>query len=182
MLYPLFATAFTAALVHILNQGFNIPDTLFEKHTTFIVAAFAFFFPVGLSAFSSSVCFFYHASFNLYAKKSGLWFQKQRQFGHTRVWIHMLFSVLGVACVWVSGLAMWELKDEYKKSHLSTYHSWLGSGVAVLLTLQTVMGLLGPMAPWGSGKYSESDAKMHAQFGGLTYLMGVVTCFFGYVL
>ena len=41
--------------------------------------------------------------------------------------------------------------------------------------------LLGPMAPWGSGKYSEDDAKMHATFGGVTYLIGVITCFLGCV-
>ncbi len=47
MLFPLYSAGFTAALLHILNGGFNAPDTLFEKHTSFILLAFAFLFPVG---------------------------------------------------------------------------------------------------------------------------------------
>ena len=47
MLFPLYSAGFTATLLHILNGGFNAPDTLFEKHTSFIILAFAFLFPVG---------------------------------------------------------------------------------------------------------------------------------------
>ncbi len=148
MLFPLYSAGFTATLLHILNDGFNAPDTLFEKHTSFIILAFAFLFPVGAShsffqitvqsvaAFSDMLSVIYVIPFVF--ESPGLWVQKQRQYGRARVWPHVLLQTAGVASLWVSAAAIWANKDEKSKPHLATYHSWLGATVAVLLTLQLI--------------------------------------------
>ena len=105
-------------MMHAQTAGFNVPDTLFEQHTSLNIAAIGFFLPLGL------------------------WIQKQRQWGSLRTYAHSLCAVAGVACLWAAGLAIWTLKGEYKKDHLTTYHSWLGVASASLLTLQLVLSAL----------------------------------------
>ena len=70
-----------------------------------------------------------------------------------RVWGHLLFVDVGLVCLLGGGYAIWQNKDEANKPHLTSWHSYLGATAALLLLLQTVFSALGPMAPWGSGKY-----------------------------
>jgi hypothetical protein len=50
----------------------------------------------------------------------------------------VLSQTAGVVALWASAAAIWALKDEKSKPHLTSYHSWMGSVVAALLTLQLI--------------------------------------------
>ena len=96
-----------------------------------------------------------------------------------RINLHALANIVGCSATWIAAKVIYDVKNQYKKQHITTWHARIGLAGLSLMTLQTVFGLVGVYVKPVAKKDRHETFSTHRTVGKVVNAVFAVAAFTG---